>query len=754
MTAAARRPFLSSPAKSRLLVLPMFVMTSFLSAALLFSIQPMFTKLVLPVLGGSASVWSIAMVFFQTTLLLGYTYAHILARFCSPRLSLLIHAGMAVLAILSLPIAIPSDWGALPERFQSFWLIGLFTVAVGLPFFWLSSNGPLLQAWFSKSDQSGAEQPYFLYAASNIGSFAALLAYPLLIEPLIPLGVQTHGWAIGFFILFSFVVFCGFGIHRPASYPSSSEAVASAGAAGRDVAWKDRFVWIALAFVPSGLLVSVTAHISTDIAAVPLLWVVPLALFLLTFVLTFTERGEATIAVFSRVQVWSIAMAFIGIVLPQQLWLSIAVHLTAFFASAMICHTALYRHRPAAKDLTEFYLFMSLGGCLGGIFAAIIAPQVFSSVLEYPILLVLALFCRPHFFREQSRLSLRKAGRNFVLCGVLVAAGTLLATDFLPAGTTRLMLVVIFGLLLMANWRSPQWIAPTAIAAALCATVVSFGPQRTETIRSFFGVHKLTMTEDERFLTLSHGTTVHGAVRLHNDDGTVPAGRPVPTTYYAYEGGIGTGIASVREAKGGILSSVAAIGLGSGSLACHSAAGENWTFFEIDAEVLKIARDPSYFPFLAECAPEASVVLGDARLTIGTGQQRHDLMVVDAFSSDAIPAHLLTREAFALYRDRIQPDGAILIHISNRHLDLTQIVARVAAEVGLVAYKIDDSPEEDFSKNFRSPTIVMALAPSKADLGRIAGDGAWQLVPPDLSRRPWTDDFSNVAEAILDKHGW
>ena len=731
----------------RAAAVPLFAAALFLSALLLFAVQPMFTKMVLPVLGGSPAVWSIALVFFQALLLAGYCYAHLLARYASTRAALALHLALMLGAGLSLPIAIPAGWTSAPADGEAFWLLGLFAVSVGLPFFALAANGPLLQAWFSRSGHPRAADPYFLYAASNVGSFTALVAYPLAVEPLFRMQEQTAGWFMGFAALAVLIGGCGLlGGARP--QPRATAADEGATVATAPARWRERAGWVGLAFVPSGLLVAVTAHISTDIAAAPLLWVVPLALFLLTFVLAFRDKALVTPATLARLQVWGTALALMTIA-SVPLSLALALHLALFFVNAMLCHGALYRHRPAATRLTEFYVCMSLGGVLGGIACALLAPQLFSRVLEYPMLLVAALFCRPGFFGADARAWAKEAGRAALICMIVVAAVAAAAGALLPAGSIGFMLMAILAALLMAAWPTPRQVAPTALAALIVSIVA--GGLNGESVRSFFGVHKLTRSADGRFLTLSHGTTIHGAIRIANDDGTAVAGRPEPTTYYTYEGAIGSAIASVRQARGGRLGSVAAIGLGAGSLACHIAAAENWSFFEIDRAVLRIASDPSRFRFLSECAPDVPVRLGDARITLAGEPGGEALIVLDAFSSDAIPAHLLTREAIGLYLSKLDRTGVVLVHISNRHLDLSRILARAAAEHGLVTHVMRETADEPPERRFRARAIVAALARDPAHLGAIAQDPAWQRVVPDMARRPWTDDFSDILQAILDK---
>lgn len=729
-------------------VLTLFTAALFLSALLLFGVQPMFTKMVLPVLGGTPAVWSVAMVFFQALLLAGYLYAHCMTRLFSIRTAGAVHLALMGCALLAMPVAVAAGWGAPPASGEAFWLLGLFGASVGLPFFALAGNGPLLQAWFARSNHAQAKDPYFLYAGSNIGSFAALIAYPLVIEPFLSLREQSAWWMIGFGVLAAVIAICALvtvqnhGRLRGLLAHQTAESTTS-------VTWRDRLAWVGLSFVPSGLLVAVTAHISTDIAAAPLLWVAPLALFLLTFVLAFRDPALIDIAGLRRVQVWGTAVAILSSV-SVSLSVGLALHLGLFFLNALLCHAALYRRRPPASRLTDFYLCMSLGGVLGGVFCGLLAPRLFSTVLEYPILLIAALLCHPSSTGIAGRVWIKDGGRMSLACAAALLVGAF-ATMLVWPALVAMILLVAFGVVTAAVWRAPQRVAPAAIAAALSAMMLHTDPTQ-ESFRSFFGVHKVGQTEDGRFVTLAHGTTLHGAMRVKNDDGTPTTGRPELTSYYVQEGAIGSAIAYLREAQGGMLPSVAAIGLGTGTLSCQIAPNEAWTFFEIDPVVLRLATDPKYFRFLRDCGGgNVPIVLGDARLTLADQPGGKALIVVDAFSSDAIPSHLLTKEAIGLYLSKLTSDGALLFHISNRHLDVRYIVARAAAEHGLVTYVRTKGLDGPLGPA-RAGSIVAMVAREPADLGRLAADAAWQRVEPDMRRRPWTDDFSNIVQAIMDNN--
>ncbi|TGD95489.1 fused MFS/spermidine synthase [Methylobacterium nonmethylotrophicum] len=719
-----------------------------LSAFLLFSVQPMFTKLVLPRLGGSPATWSVALVVFQALLLGGYLYAHLLARWFGTRAALLLHLALMLVAGLSLPIGVPAGFGHPPAEDQALWLVGLFATAVGLPFFALSANGPLLQAWFARSGHARSGNPYFLYAASNLGSFAALVAYPVLIEPILPLRLQAEAWFAGFVVLGGLILASG--LASGAGGPSET-AVGAAAPASAAPGWRRRGAWIGLALVPSALLVSVTAHISTDVAAAPFLWVVPLALFLLTFVVAFRDGMALPGRALLGLQVWGTALALASTILGFGLWGGLALHLGLFVVSALICHATLYHLRPAPDRLTEFYVCVSLGGVLGGIACGLAAPQVFSRVVEYPLLIVAALACRPGFFAGGARAWLAEAGpialAGFAAAAIMVLAGQALGVAALPQ-----LLVLAGAGLLAASWRQPHRLAVAALLA-LAACLSAMRADSAVSLRSFFGVHRIVETPDGQVRLLMHGTTAHGAMRLRNPDGTPADGTPETLVYYTPEGPLGTAIRAARAARGGSLGSVAVVGLGTGSLACHRAGAEAWRFYEIDPAVARIARDPARFRFLSACGPDMPVVLGDARLTLADapgGPGGLGLLMIDAFSSDAIPAHLLTREALALYLARLAPDGVLVMHITNRHLDLGRIVARVGAEFGLSTYVARETFAFD-AVRFRAPATVAVLARDPAHLGALAADPAWVRIAPDMSRRPWTDDFSNILQAMADK---
>lgn len=728
----------------------LYAATLFVSALLLFSIQPMFAKMVLPKLGGAPAVWSVAMVFFQTVLLGGYAYAHLLNRLLLPRWAAVFHLALVGLTAIMLPIAIAPGWIAPPSEGTAFWLFGLFAVSIGLPFFTLSASAPLLQSWFASSGHRQAANPYVLYAASNLGSFAALFAYPVIIEPFLTLKTQTAAWSVGFALLAILLSVAGLFATRAAPIAVQAEARDDAA-----VSAGERMRWIALSAVPSGLVIAVTAYLTTDIAAAPFLWVVPLAIYLLTFVAVFRERpwiAHANVVRFVPFAVAPLAVSLIGG--EKVFWLAtIALNLVAFALLTLMCHGELYARRPSPRRLTEFYLCTSFGGVIGGGFAGLLAPQIFNGNYEYPILIALALLCTPGLFARGMRKALIEA-----LPWLLVSAALTLVwyvTRYQPPATLELPFQVLLALLaaamLFARQPPMRFVGLVILSFAVTAWWRP-GIAPVETARSFFGVHKVAEVNNGRARLLYHGTTVHGAQWLRNADGTAVDGLPAPQTYYYFGGPFGEAISAARAAHGG-LDRVAIVGLGTGALACHRKSGEHWTFFEIDPEVIRIARDPHRFEFLSRCAPEMPVVTGDARLTLEASPDRYDLIVLDAFSSDTIPVHLLTREAVAGYLSKLTPHGVIVVHISNRHLDLAPVVANVAQSLGLAFFLREDDSAGDLMTTLKANARLVVLARDGADTGSVAGN--WTRLQPDPSSALWTDDYSNVLGIMLrKKFGW
>lgn len=750
--AAATAPGFSGPG-----ILWLFTLTTFVSALLLFSIQPMFAKMVLPVLGGSPSVWAVALCFFQGALLAGYCYAHLVIRLIGPRASGFIHLAVCLLAFVVLPISLPAGWSEPPTGSPYFWQLGLFTVAVGLPFFAVAANAPLLQAWFAATGHPHGRDPYFLYAASNLGSLIALLSYPLLLEPAFGLKALSGIWTIGFVVLVVLLAISYVAVRAGRGNPQAEAALEPSAADSRPApTWQSRLSWVWLALVPSGLLTAFTTHVSTDVASAPLIWVLPLALYLLTFVLVFRERSLIPMPVLLPLHLASVIFALL--VLSQTVkegwFLTAGTGVAVFFTSAMVAHRTLYEARPSAAYLTEFYLWMSLGGVLGGLFAALIAPKIFSEVFEYPLLLALSMACRPRVFS----ISLKDRDELLVMW-LLVATGILaliwipwmsasFAVDYGEYGMTSAMVALFaVGVLLFWQWPSRQLVMALMMFAAI--VIYPSGVKRGEAQRSYFGVYRVGSAGD--FNILMHGTTLHGAQRVRDDKGEEIKARPIPATYYYPKSPMAQSVRIIREAlaksmpegKEAPKGRYGVIGLGSGSMACHSEPGEKWRFFEIDPLMVSIAKNPDNFSFLSHCQPEPEIMLGDARLTMAKeADNSFDLIIVDAFSSDAVPVHLMTAEALSLFMSKVTPTGVVVLHVSNRYLDLDGVAAATLPLVKGAKGAIVSDDAADGSYAETSSTVVV-LSKSDDTIAQFRGlETNLELDPRGL--RAWTDDFSDI----------
>jgi hypothetical protein len=746
-TSAAGRP----TASRNRLVLSVYTLAIFVSALLLFSVQPLFTKMVLPRLGGSPAVWSVAMVFFQSLLLAGYAYAHFLMQFRNRAIPIAVHLVLLVIAMLTLPLSIANGWGEPPTSGYAFWLLGLFAVSIGLPFFALAANNPLLQAWFVRTGHPDGPDPYFLYASSNIGSFLALLSYPVLLEPMFTLRTQNLIWTSVYGLLIALIAGCGVLLLR--SPASAAVDVLAEHSDAPAPAWMLRARWIFLAAVPSGLLIAVTAHISTDVAAAPLLWVLPLSLYLLTWVLVFQSRPLLPHRWMLLAQPLAIAGVIVLLAIggEQNLLLTLGGHLLCFFVIAMACHGELARTRPPAKYLTGFYVALSFGGMVGGLFAGLIAPFTFSWIAEYPILLALAALCRPAGGDERlPRWSLWYWPLLAVLAVVLIGTSWSSGKVMHWLDDYRVWVIGAVGVLsalLALGLNANRWkIFATVAVALVLIRAYPADDGRVETVRSFFGVHKIVVTPQGQYHVLMHGTTIHGAQKFKNDDGTPITGRPEPISYYHKDGGIGLAITAIRERKGGPLR-VAVIGLGSGTLACASQPGENWKFFEIDQSMVDTASDPKYFTYIKNCEPDLKPVIGDARLTFAREPDGiYDMIIVDAYSSDAIPIHLATEEAMKIYKDKLAPQGVVLMHVSNRHLELESVVVGIADANDLKSWVYNEDSNRDNEYIFATDVVVSAR--EEADVGKLASSDKWEQTDPTWGERVWTDDYSNILGAV------
>ncbi|HEX5831103.1 MAG TPA: fused MFS/spermidine synthase [Gemmatimonadaceae bacterium] len=734
----------ASIASGRLPLL-LFTATIFTNALLLFVVQPMFSKLVLPYLGGTPAVWNTCLLFFQAVLLGGYAYAYLATRVLPARVQPAVHVGLLLLSLLALPIGIPPDLQAVVDASPVSWLLGLLTVSLGLPFFALSTGAPLLQQWFARTGHADADNPYFLYAASNLGSFVALLGYPFLVEPMLRLSQQTRWWSVAYAGLVLLVAWCAVLATRGARARPVA-AAAHAATAEAAPSWRRRLRWVLLALVPSSLLVGLTTHLTTDVAAAPLLWVVPLALYLLTYVLAFARRPPIPHAFALRAQAvllvpLLLAIGFGGDGSP---WGLAPLHLLGFFFSALVLHGELARTRPAVSHLTEFYLWIALGGVLGSLVNVLVAPALFDRVLEYPIMLVAACALRPRLApsldeREEQEQRVMDIVLPFALAGLLLIAAGAADTER-PLLRYGFVAVVTLGVFVFR--ARPLRFTLAAAALVIAPMLVAGGREGVLLVRerSFFGVYEVRRNVSYHVLT--HGTTMHGA------QSRLAAYRREPLTYYHRAGPLGQLFAVVG--RPGVPRRTAVVGLGTGTTACYAKRGDAWTFYEIDPLVRRMALDTALFSYVHDCAPRARIVLGDARLELARAPDRSfDLIILDAFSSDAIPAHLLTREALAIYLRKLDEGGAIAFHISNRYLDLEPVLADLARDAGVAGVVGGDLNFTPAMRNrLLSRSYWVVLAPRAVDLRGLAHLPNWMPLPPAGGRRMWTDDYSNVLDAF------
>ena len=731
ITQARPSPVARSTAAAFLLL---FAFPVLLGASLIFFVEPMFAKMVLPLLGGSPAVWNTCVVYFQAVLLAAYLYVHLLTTRMTHGAQVVAHGTLLALSALSLPIALPASWTPPADGSPVVWLIRALTVSLAAPFFVVAATGPLLQRWFSHTDHHSAKDPYFLYSASNLGSLLALLAYPLFAERWWSLEVQRGIWTSGYAVLGVGVLACAVAVW--AQRNSRSRAITDEPPEpAESLSWRRRAKWMALAFVPSSLMLGVTTYMSTDIAAAPLLWVVPLALYLLSFVFAFAWRWSRWDALVLEAMAAAILAVVLTIAagLNHPVVLLIPLHLCGFFLAALAIHTELARDRPGPARLTEFYLWVAVGGMLGGLFNSLLAPAIFNTgILEYPIALILACLLRGN--SRQRRAS--RLRTDVVMLGALTIAAIALAA-FLRGKVQNPMIVIVpiaISLPYFVMSARPVWL--TAGVAVLFLGGLAGQARAGELLRerTFFGLYKVGFDKQKNVHRIVHGSTVHGEQSLD------PAARRTPTSYYSREGPIGQAFQALGPRLDG--SDVGVVGLGAGALAAYARPGQRWTFYEIDPAVLRIASSPEYFTFLTDCASACRVVLGDARLSLVRGGAKHDLLVLDAFSSDAIPMHLMTREAVEIYFRHLADDGVLAFHVSNRHLNLRPVLGAIAADLGVSAVAQFDGD----TASGRTASEWLLMARSSESFRTLASDSRWVI--PERASRAWTDGFSDILGAL------
>ena len=806
------------------MLLPIFALSIFLSAALLFMVQPLSGKILLPLLGGSPAVWNTCMVFFQGLLLAGYGYSHLTTKHLKPRVQAMLHVVLLVVAGATLPV--PINVGEPQPDEPIAWLLRTLAVTVGLPFFMVSTTGPLLQRWFSTTDHPSAKDPYFLYAASNAGSMVGLLAYPVLMEPFLGRTQQSWTWTGLYGMLAVLVVTCATIMlkHQAAvQAPQAHEPVAGP----QPNLWRTRLTWLVLAFTPSSLMLGVTQYITTDVAPVPLLWIVPLLLYLLSFILAFSGKVNISAAGWGR----ALPVCLVGVLIAlltaasNPMTLLAFIHLLFFFVTAMMCHKRMAELRPDTSRLTEFYLIMSLGGVLGGSFNALLAPVVFERLMEYPLIIGLACFLRPQLHAEAQAMTLARKVLRWslaIICGMAMLTvllnidaafisgwlkGRTLTSslkfdesgDLRMNGAVALSYIAVIGMLraglpvilccALIYRRGGARFAAAALALLIGSTLIAEGGTVLRRARTFFGINTVTLYNDKLFVKLSHGTTVHGLQARNyvpQTDSIVPplqldgqqrydllfrtnrtsqwrannlTSLPLlPTAYYHTSGHIGEIFGMLTGA--GRLDRVALVGLGAGTLAAYATPNSRFTFYEIDPAVIEIAAPSpqyaaNYFTFIADALRDKQVQIGfeqgDGRMLLRTTPEGpFELIVLDAFSSDSIPVHLLTKEAVEIYVNKLKPDGLIAFHISNRYFDLRAPLKRIATELKLKVWIRTDgvvTTEQYNEGNKESQWLVMARTPKA--MGALGTLPNWERHGDETTFPLWTDDHANVLGALI-----
>lgn len=735
--------------------------TLLVGACLLFLVEPMMGKMILPFLGGAPTVWNTCLVFFQAALLAGYAYAHFSTRWLGVRRQAVLHLGLLMLPFLVLPVGISDQIiRRLPTTGNpTAWLVVCLAISVGLPFFVVATTAPLLQQWFASMGQGRARHAYSLYAASNAGSMLGLFGYVLLWEPTFLLKQQAWLWTLMYGAFAVLMIGCAIALWRSKASDAATLEIGEHGLQNQPsdstssrtttLTFTRRLRWLFLAALPSSLMLGVTTYLTTDVAPIPLFWVIPLMLYLLTFILVFARRPVYPAPWMRRVLCLPAVVLTIAFVaeVTEPAWLFILLHLLVFFIAAMICHAELAKDRPPAKEyLTEFYLYMSLGGVLGGLFNVLVAPLIFRTVLEYPLAIILACSIRPTT-AATPRAELRHGNDLLWALGIGALTAALIATTrVLGIKLAKLPALWIFGVPAVLSYRFVKRPVRFSLCLGAMFVVASAGYVGTHgrvlwTGRNFFGVLRVTEDVEGKYHQLVHGNTLHGRQSLD------PAHQAEPLAYYHPSGPIGQVFEMFQARVGETPANVAVVGLGAGSLASYARPSQEWTFYEIDPAVEQIARDTQYFTFLKlSPAKTLQVVLGDARLRLKEApDHQYNMIVTDAFSSDSIPVHLITREAFHLYLAKLTENGILAFHISNRRLDLEPVIANLAQDAGLVAFCRMDLSGGHSGKE-ASDWVVMAH--QLDDLKPLPADRRWHILTSRSGAKVWTDDFSNIISVL------
>lgn len=732
-----------------------YALTSVLSAFLVFFIQPVVAKVALPTLGGTPLVWNGCMLFFQATLLSGYIYAHLLTRKVPRKAQLLVHLLVLAGALAAFPIAFAGGAEFDPVFQPLGWLLATLFYSVGLPFFAISASSPLLQRWFSHTGHKDAANPYFLYAAGNAGSMGALLLYPVAIEPFVSVLAQVRLWETGVTVLA--VGFLSVALFNLRHWKREEAPAVATVKAGEPVAvsggWEEKAKWLFLSFIPASLLYGVTTYVTTDIASVPLLWIIPLTLYLLTFIVAFSNWLPGRKTALRRQELIVVVLLLLLAAGANGYTLVLALHMVGFYFVALAMHSLLAYSKPAASRLTGFFLWVSLGGVLGGIFNTLVAPYLFNSILEYPLVLVFSLLVRKSWRETRTAIATqwKAIGLFFLTTALVVVAARAVYSRgdvaIIGENLDTIRMIVMIGLIWLLFSASRRYQKQLGLFA-ICLSAVAIAMSQVKDThqeellfheRSVYGVYKVQAQKPALHL-LTHGTTLHGVQSF--DEGNELR----PRSYYSRLEGV-IAAAGPKNAERPVM----AIGLGAGTMACYGKAGQRFDFYEIDPLVEQIARDEALFTYLRDCPADVRVILGDGRMKLNEQPDgTYGVIFVDAFSSDAIPMHLLTRESVGMYMQKLAEGGVLALHISNRHINLLPVVSAIAEDLGVdVRFRrLVPTPEEE--KAYVTQSIWAVMSADKGAIATLDAAGDWQAAAQyDRDRYLWRDDFSNIFFSLV-----
>ncbi len=720
-----------------------------LAAALLFLVQPLFARVVLPALGGSPSVWTTSVLFFQVVLLAAYTYAHLLGRLHAVRRTAVLHVALVAIGVFWIPLDIGRARELAAGTPPAWRLVVAALGTLGVPVFAIAATAPLLQRWLTVVEPARGQRTYAMYAASNAGSLGGLLAYPLLVERWFTLTTQARIWQLGYLLLIGCLAGAVAFVWRPQEGVATARqdaGVAEPSGIGAPPTWQARAGWLARAAIAASLMQSVTTYITTDIAAAPLLWVLPLSAYLLTFVIAFAPRPivpERALAGLVPVAGLLVLLALLTS-LTRPAWVLLLLHLTGVFVLALGCHVALAAAKPRARYLTAFYLWVALGGALGSVVNVVIAPRVFTSPIEYPLGIIAACLVRPLARWSWHRRDLVRdlAWTAFAVCLGVASRVSLPRVGFEGASFGVLLAAVALPVIVATlHWPHARRFGLMLAAVFACAPPMN-DLHVVHASRNFFGVLRVAVAGDGMFTEFFHGSTLHGAQSRQ------PGLRRDPLTYFRRKGPVGQVFTTLEPSLAG--ANIGVVGLGAGTLATYAEAGQRWTFYEIDRDVVTIASDTHYFTYLAAARAPVRVVVDDGRLAVGREPPAtFAVIVLDAFSSDAIPVHLLTTEALRLYMRALRPGGVLLMNVSNRYLDLASVVAATARAAGLSGLVQFDALT-DAERQRRAADSTWVLLSSQAEALRpFAADPRWHALQAPADVPAWTDDFSNLYGAVM-----